>query len=171
MRMQEAPAVRPGAAIATAPATAAAKEDRRQRGGVFPSDARAIIQCTSRSVLSGGRARANEWVLSFEPRTPPFIEPLMGWTGSTDPLPQIRLRFSSRDAAIRYAERQGLHYEVRGPVQFALHGPAFAQAGGDIPEPVARACDKPHPIPGQFALDNDNAGEPANEDCPDRAAV
>lgn len=37
----------------------------------------------------------------------------MGWTGSTDPLAPVRLAFASREAAVTYAERQGLEYEVR----------------------------------------------------------
>lgn len=39
----------------------------------------------------------------------------MGWTGSTDTLTQVRLRFPTREAAIGYAERQGLPYKVREP--------------------------------------------------------
>jgi hypothetical protein len=81
----------------------------------LPDDARAVIQCPAPSVMNGGRRRATEWVLTFEPRAHPFIEPLMGWTGSADPLSQVRLRFSSREAAIGYARRQGLPYEVREP--------------------------------------------------------
>ena len=58
-----------------------------------------------------------QWLLEFEPQSAPFIEPLMGWTGSIDPLASMQLGFDSRDAAIAYAERQGLEYEVRGPAQ------------------------------------------------------
>jgi hypothetical protein len=29
----------------------------------------------------------------FERRSPPFIDPLMGWTGGKDPLVQLELRF------------------------------------------------------------------------------
>jgi hypothetical protein len=82
----------------------------------LPADARTVIHCPAPSVMSAGRRRAAEWVLEFEPRAKPFIEPLMGWTGGSDPLRQVRLRFSSRDAAIRYARRHGLAFEVREPV-------------------------------------------------------
>jgi ETC complex I subunit conserved region len=37
----------------------------------------------------------------------------MGWTGSADPMAHFRLMFSNREAAVAYAERQGLAYEVR----------------------------------------------------------
>ena len=52
-------------------------------------------------------------ILEFEPQSAPFIEPLMGWVGSTDPMAQMRLAFSTREAAVAYAQRQGLDYEVR----------------------------------------------------------
>ena len=54
-------------------------------------------------------------MLEFEPRAPEFIEPLMGWTGGTDPLRQGQLRFPSREAAIAYARREGLPYTVYEP--------------------------------------------------------
>ena len=171
MRMQEALAASSGAVVATVPDMAAANEVLRQGNGVFPSDAKAIIQCTSRSVLSGGRARANEWVLSFEPRTPPFIEPLMGWIGGSDPLPQIRLRFSSCEAAIRYAERQGLHYKIRLPAQSGPAIPRLPAEDTGIPEPIAWAWEMPHLIPDELEARNDNAGDPAHEDRTNRAAV
>ena len=37
----------------------------------------------------------------------------MGWTGSTDPMGQVRLTFPSREAAVAYAQRHCLDYEVR----------------------------------------------------------
>lgn len=81
----------------------------------FPPDARAIIRCPGPSVLSSGKARARQWVLEFEPRSAPFVEPLMGWTGGADPLRHVQLRFPSREAAVAYAEREGLSYVVQEP--------------------------------------------------------
>lgn len=98
-----------------AAATLLSKNDRSAITSTFPTDARAMIHCPAPSVMSSGRARAAEWVLEFEPRAPLFIEPLMGWTGSTDTLSQVRLKFPSREAAIAYARRQGLRFEVREP--------------------------------------------------------
>jgi hypothetical protein len=67
-----------------------------------------------RPVTTAGRARTREWVLRFERRSPPFIEPLMGWTGGDDPLAnEVELTFRSREEAVGYAERYGLTYRVR----------------------------------------------------------
>jgi ETC complex I subunit-like protein len=90
-------------------------DTRPAEGSSFPDDARAIIRCPAPSVMSAGRRGATEWVLEFEPRARPFVEPLMGWVGGADPLSQVRLRFPSREAAIAYARRQGLAFEVREP--------------------------------------------------------
>jgi hypothetical protein len=72
---------------------------------------RAIIFKPAKSAMTSGRARKKPWLLEFEPQSGPFIEPLMGWTGSSDPLAHMQLGFGSREAAIAYAERQGLAYE------------------------------------------------------------
>lgn len=63
---------------------------------------------------SGGR-RTRRWVLEFDARSPPWIEPLMGWTASEDPWAQIRLKFPELASAVDYAERQGLDYQVIDP--------------------------------------------------------
>jgi hypothetical protein len=64
--------------------------------------------------MTSGKARTKGWRLRLERRSAPFIEPLMGWTGGDDTLPQVELEFPTLEAAIRYAERQGLAYRVRG---------------------------------------------------------
>lgn len=80
-----------------------------------PSAPRALIYRPAQSAMTSGRAGTKRWVLEFEPQAASFIEPLMGWTGSTDPLVQVRISFPSREAAVAYAERRGLDYEVREP--------------------------------------------------------
>ncbi len=75
----------------------------------------ARIYVPTRSVMQSGMARTHEWVLEFAPGTGKFIDPLMGWTGSTDTSGQVRLGFESREAAIAFAERHGLAYKVIEP--------------------------------------------------------
>lgn len=85
----------------------------------FPKDAVAHIYKPSRSVMTSGKARNDGWKLRFEPRCAPFIEPLMGWTGTTDTLTQVDLSFPTLDSAVRYAEQQGLTYVVHGTAHFS----------------------------------------------------
>ena len=61
-----------------------------------------------------GRAH-DRWTLEYEPASPREIEPLMGWTSSTDMRSQIKLRFDSKEEAIAYAERNGIAYRVEEP--------------------------------------------------------
>ena len=71
----------------------------------------ALIRRRKRPVETAGRAREGAWVLTFARESSPEIEPLMGWTGGSDPLAtEVELIFSTRAQAIAYAERQGLDY-------------------------------------------------------------
>lgn len=86
----------------------------RRHASAIPSDAIALIRPNGASCVSSGRALAHGWTLTFKPRSAPFVEPLMGWTGSADTLQQVRLQFPTAQSAIRYCRRQGLDFEVHG---------------------------------------------------------
>src|ERR1700748_808585 len=68
----------------------------------------------SRTARQSGDAK-DKWLLEFEPERARQIEPLMGWTSSTDMKSQIKLRFDSKDEAIAYALRNGIVYRVEEP--------------------------------------------------------
>lgn len=111
----------------------------------FPDDAVALIYKPARFAMTSGQARTRGWKLQFEPRSPKFVEPLMGWTGSEDTLAQVELTFPSAQAAVTYARRQGLRYrlhrnrassvrreaECACPAAAARMGRADARPGGD----------------------------------------
>ena len=78
----------------------------------FPRDAMARIERLSRSAMTSAPLEHGKWRLVFEARNPLFVEPLMGWTGSRDPLRQVELHFPTLASAIAYAQRQGLRYAV-----------------------------------------------------------
>jgi ETC complex I subunit conserved region len=80
----------------------------------------------SRHLMQAGRARTRHWLLEFEPIHPPFIEPLMGWVTSRDPLQQVRLSFPSREAAVAFARRQGWEVAVCDTHEQAAARPAAA---------------------------------------------
>ncbi len=48
---------------------------------------------------------AKTWVLEHEAEAERTIDPLMGWTGSSETLGQLRLRFRSKDECIVYAKK------------------------------------------------------------------
>jgi hypothetical protein len=86
----------------------------------------AYIYQPARSPTQSGQARTREWLLEFEPSSPPEIEPLMGWTASRDPFPHIRLRFPDRPSAIEFAEHQGWPYVVQDPPPRRLRPKSYA---------------------------------------------
>jgi hypothetical protein len=157
MRMQDALAAR-ASAVVPAIAPAGSTEDRGgDLAGAFPAGAKAVIHCPAPSPASSAWGRRPVWVLAFEPRAPLTVEPLMGWTSGTDMLRHVRLHFPSREAAIAYAERHGLAYEVREPA----HLPQLViKAGSDevwtLPPAVAWAWDAPHLAAETLSATNDS---------------
>lgn len=77
--------------------------------------AKAIIYQPDKSAMQAGKGTAKEWLLEFAQEKPYFVDNLMGWTGMTDMPQEIRLFFPTREAAIAYAERQKLPYDVFEP--------------------------------------------------------
>ncbi len=65
-----------------------------------------------KNAMSSGRARTTEWVLDFAPGEAKQPDPLTGWAGSGDTRDQVRLSFPTQEAAIAYAEREGLAFTV-----------------------------------------------------------
>jgi ETC complex I subunit conserved region len=69
----------------------------------------------SKTAMQSGPARMNEWVLDQGTQSRREIDPLMGWTSSTDMAAQIQLSFATKEEAVAYAERNGLAYVVEEP--------------------------------------------------------
>jgi ETC complex I subunit conserved region len=69
----------------------------------------------ARTAMQAGRAGTKAWIVEFEARGPLRPDPLMGWTSTLDTETQVRLRFESRDDAVRYAREHGLDYEIEMP--------------------------------------------------------
>jgi hypothetical protein len=66
----------------------------------------------SASVMQSSWRTKRKWLLQFEPASPPWIEPPMGWTASADPFASVTSYLCDGSAAIDNAERHGLDYEV-----------------------------------------------------------
>ena len=74
----------------------------------------ARIFLPARNAMQAGQAK-DQWVLEYEPESPRRVDPLMGWTSSSDMRSQVRLRFATKEEAIAYATRAGLVYRVEEP--------------------------------------------------------
>lgn len=76
---------------------------------------RARLFQPARNAMQSGTAKTKGWVMEFEPTGPRAIDPLMGWTSTSDASSQIRLRFDSRKAAEDYARDKGITLSVVEP--------------------------------------------------------
>ncbi len=86
----------------------------------------ARIYKPARTAMQSGAARTKEWVLDYEPAAARSVEPLMGWTSSTDMTSQVRLRFTTREEAVAYCERHGIAYQVAEPKDPARRPRAYS---------------------------------------------
>ncbi len=87
---------------------------------------RARIYLPPKTAMQSGTAKTHRWVLDYEPETAKIRDPLMGWTGSDDMRSQIRLSFESREAAIAYAEAQGIPYDLEIPTSHVKKPKSYA---------------------------------------------
>lgn len=76
---------------------------------------RARIYRPARTAMQSGLARTKAWVLDFAPASQREIDPLMGWTSSSDTQSQVRLRFDTKEAALAYAAEHGIDAVVTEP--------------------------------------------------------
>ena len=76
---------------------------------------RARIYQPARTAMSSGTAKTKDWVLDYEPASSREIDPLMGWTSSTDTQKQVRLRFPTKEEAVDYARANGIDAQVCEP--------------------------------------------------------
>lgn len=76
---------------------------------------RARIYSPARTAMSSGTAKTKHWVLEYEKGSPREIDPLMGWTSSSDTQTQVRLSFDSKQAALDYANDHGIDAVVTEP--------------------------------------------------------
>ena len=75
---------------------------------------KAKIYIPAKTAMQSGRGKLKNWVLEFITKDP-SINPLMGWETSTDTLEEIIIKFSSKEKAIEYAEKNNISYNVIEP--------------------------------------------------------
>ncbi|MBZ0218579.1 MAG: ETC complex I subunit, partial [Fimbriimonadaceae bacterium] len=55
----------------------------------------ARIFSPSKNAMQSGKGKAGQWILEYERESGRSVEPLMGWTSSSDMRTQIHLKFDS----------------------------------------------------------------------------
>lgn len=87
----------------------------------------ARIFSPAKTAMQSGKGKTGYWVLEFDPETPRKIDPLMGYTSSSDMKSQIRLTFNSREEAVAYAEKHGISYRVETPKEAKRRQISYAE--------------------------------------------
>ena len=79
----------------------------------------ARIYSPAANAMQSGNAKTGamtgQWVLEFEPEAARRVEPLMGYMSSSDMRSQVRMTFSSLEAAIAHCEKNAIPYRVFKP--------------------------------------------------------
>ena len=73
-----------------------------------------IFQPT-RSAMQSGAANSKGWRLEYDPGAPRGIDPLMGWTTSSDTTQQLSLCFKTKQDAVAFARRNNLDFVLVEP--------------------------------------------------------
>ena len=76
---------------------------------------RARIYKPARTAMSSGTAKTHHWVLEHVAESARTVDPLMGWTSSSDTQAQVKLTFETKEAAIEYAAAKGIDAGVHEP--------------------------------------------------------
>ena len=73
----------------------------------------AVIYQPAKSAMQSGRCKTDVWVLQYQRDGELAIEPIMGWTSSSDmDSSEVLLSFDSLEAAENYARAQAINYEA-----------------------------------------------------------
>jgi len=75
----------------------------------------ARIYLPTKNAMQSGRANSRRWLLEFEPAAIRKVDPLMGWTGTTDMSGEVVMGFETKEAAVAYCERYRIPFEVQEP--------------------------------------------------------
>jgi hypothetical protein len=65
------------------------------------------------NAMQSGKGKSKDWVLVHDQTSARDIEPLMGYTTSSDMRQQIKLSFDTLEAAEAYAQKNGIPYSVQ----------------------------------------------------------
>lgn len=87
---------------------------------------KARIYQPAKTAMQSGIANTKFWLLEFDPSQRKDIEPLMGWTRSGDTRQQLKLKFSTKEHAIAYAEKHGIPYQAYDPKPRKIEPKSYA---------------------------------------------
>ena len=76
---------------------------------------RARIFMRPKTATQSGAAHLGVWALDWHDSAREVNDPMMGWWGAGSTQAQVKLRFDSKAEAVRYAEANGIAYDIEEP--------------------------------------------------------
>ena len=73
---------------------------------------KAKIYKPSKTAMQSGRSKYNKWALKFSDQKNQRKDTMMGWNGGSSTVSQIELKFSSKEEAVSYANKNSIDYEI-----------------------------------------------------------
>ena len=64
--------------------------------------------------MQSGLGKTKKWILKYDNERN-GINPLMGWESSTNTLTELKLEFSSKEEAIKFAKKNNINFELIEP--------------------------------------------------------
>ena len=75
--------------------------------------------------MQSGIGKTKNWILEYIDKKT-GINPLMGWESSTHTLSEVKLEFSTKENAIRYAKKNRLIFELIEPKEKKIIKKSYA---------------------------------------------
>ncbi|KEC54878.1 ETC complex I subunit [Bartonella koehlerae] len=72
----------------------------------------ARIYSPAKTAMQSGRGNTGFWILQYEPIKAKMLEPLMGYTATSDINNQVRIRFNRKEEAVAFARKNAIPYRV-----------------------------------------------------------
>ncbi len=79
----------------------------------------------SKTSMQSGIGKTKNWILEYIDKKT-GINPLMGWESSTHTLSEVKLEFSTKENAIRYAKKNKLTFELIEPKEKKIIKKSYA---------------------------------------------
>ncbi|EJF96004.1 ETC complex I subunit [Bartonella taylorii] len=72
----------------------------------------ARIYNPAKTAMQSGRRSTGVWILQYEPLQAKMLEPLMGYTATSDMNNQIKIQFNRKEEAVAFARKNAIPYRV-----------------------------------------------------------
>lgn len=83
----------------------------------------ARIYSPAKTAMQSGRRNTGVWILQYEPLQAKMLEPLMGYTATSDMNNQIKIQFNRKEEAVAFARKNAIPYrveEIHRPIRRAV---------------------------------------------------